>query len=56
MSAFYEYKVTAPNGDEVSMKDFEEEDREEAREELSHYDGGGELTTSFGDLLKGLKI
>ena len=40
----------------LSMKDFEEEDREEAREELSHYDGGGELTTSFGDLLKGLKI
>ena len=40
----------------LSMKDFEEEDREEAREELSHYDGGGELTTSFGDLLKGVKL
>ncbi|MBQ6134527.1 MAG: S1 RNA-binding domain-containing protein [Lachnospiraceae bacterium] len=40
----------------LSMKDFEEEDREEAREELSHYDGGGELTTSFGDLLKNVKI
>ena len=40
----------------LSMKDFEEEDREEAREELSHYDGGGELTTSFGDLLKNVKL
>ncbi len=40
----------------LSMKDFEEEDREEAREELSRYDGGGELTTSFGDLLKNVKL
>ena len=40
----------------LSMKDFLEEDREEAREELSHYDGGGELTTSFGDLLKNVKL
>lgn len=40
----------------LSMKDFAEEDREEAMEELSHYDGGGELTTSFADLLKNVKL